>query len=343
MSGPPIFVVGSARSGTTLLYHSLLSSGDFAVYRTEPAAFDLLAPKFGSMSRPGNRKRLMEVWLRSYQFRLSGLDRGTLENRILRECRSYGDFLRIVMNELSQKQCVGRWAVWGPDNLLHITTIARDLPDALFVHMIRDGRDVALSLGKEGWIHPFPWDSNRALLVGALHWKWKLEQGRFYAQPIPSRYLEVRFENLVTRPQETLGTIGAFIGHDLNYATIAKTAIGTLSDPNSTFRHESTFSNPVGRWKNCLSPTDIASLESVIGDLLHELGYPLTSSLPVKRSFQVRAMQGLYPRYFGAVEWLRTHTPMGRFVSTARLRFDDEIESQDPRQENENQSGCFNA
>src|ERR1700675_905063 len=38
---PPVFVVGSARSGTTLLYHSLLSSGGFADYRTEPAVFDL--------------------------------------------------------------------------------------------------------------------------------------------------------------------------------------------------------------------------------------------------------------------------------------------------------------
>jgi hypothetical protein len=342
MSTSPVFVVGSARSGNTLLYDYLLSSGNFVVYRTEPAAFDLLAPKFGSLSKPGNRKRFVEAWLRSYQFRLSGLDRNVMENRILGECRSYGEFLRVVMTEIARKQRVERWAVWGPNNLLHIPAIAHDLPDALFVHMIRDGRDVALSLGKEGW-SPFFWDSGRAMLVGGLHWKWKVEQGRNYAKRIPPRYLEVHFEDLATRPQETLTKIGAFIGQDLKYADIVRTGVGTLINPNATFRNDIAPSSPVGRWRRYLSPTDVPNLESVIGDLLQELGYPLTFPRSLSKSFQIRIMQELYPKYFSAKEWSRSRTLLGRLVSTGRLRFDDEPARPCGEHTHENQSGLSNA
>src|SRR5690349_13992350 len=46
----PVFVLGCGRSGTTLLYHMLLSAGDFAVYRTESNAINLLEPRFGDLS-----------------------------------------------------------------------------------------------------------------------------------------------------------------------------------------------------------------------------------------------------------------------------------------------------
>ena len=59
----PVFVVGSARSGTTLLYHLLLSSGSFVNYRGEPAVFDLMLPKFGDPARRRNRERFPTLFL----------------------------------------------------------------------------------------------------------------------------------------------------------------------------------------------------------------------------------------------------------------------------------------
>src|ERR1700722_9515566 len=91
----PVFVLGCPRSGTTVLYHMLLSAGDFAVYRTESNVFNLLVPRFRGMRSPADRKELLEVWLRSKLFRVSGLDAGEIRARIMDECRSGGDFLRI--------------------------------------------------------------------------------------------------------------------------------------------------------------------------------------------------------------------------------------------------------
>jgi hypothetical protein len=154
----PIFVVGSARSGTTLLYRTLLSTGSFARFFGEPAIFDLLVPKFGDLSIARNRERLMNSWIGSKMHRASGLDAKLVRSRVLDECRSNADFLHILMQEVSTQQGVQRWAVWGPDNLLYMREIKSQVPDARFIHIIRDGREVALSMDTEGFIRPFAWD-----------------------------------------------------------------------------------------------------------------------------------------------------------------------------------------
>jgi hypothetical protein len=61
----PVFVLGCGRSGTTLLYHMLLSSGNFAVYRTESNVINLLEPRFGDLSGARNKRRLLDAWYNS--------------------------------------------------------------------------------------------------------------------------------------------------------------------------------------------------------------------------------------------------------------------------------------
>src|ERR1700733_3016069 len=103
-SKAPVFVLGSVRSGTTLLYHMLLSSGGFAIYRTESHAINLLEPRFGDLGKLENRKRLMKAWLDSKLFQVSGLDANSIKNKVLEECSNGGNFLRTVMEEIARKQ-----------------------------------------------------------------------------------------------------------------------------------------------------------------------------------------------------------------------------------------------
>jgi len=106
----PVFVLGSPRSGTTLLYSMLLSAGGFAVYLAESNVFNLLGPRFGDLRSRANRKRLLDAWLNSKLFLCSGLDAGHVRRRILEECQNGGDFLRIVMGEICELQGKQRWA-----------------------------------------------------------------------------------------------------------------------------------------------------------------------------------------------------------------------------------------
>src|SRR5215470_6395135 len=98
-SKAPVFVLGCGRSGTTLLYHMLLSSGNFAVYRTESNAINLLEPRFGDLSVRKNKEKLMDAWLDSKLFHVSGLDAEAITAKVLSdEVTNGGNFLRVMMS-----------------------------------------------------------------------------------------------------------------------------------------------------------------------------------------------------------------------------------------------------
>jgi len=332
----PVFVVGSARSGNTLLYHLLLASARFPVYRTEPAVFDLLVPRFGDFGELERRRALMGCWVRTKQFRRSGLNAEAITDKVLASVNTAGEFLRTVMDDIARAGGFRRWAVWGPDNLLYMPAIKRQIPNALFIHVIRDGRDVACALNRKEFIRPFPWDRKHRLYVSALHWMWKVQTGRRYGAEVGTDYMELSFEDLALHPEKALAKVSAFIGEDLDYDVIRSGKIGTLDVPNTSFGEEwqaGSFS-PVGRWQRQLSNCEISQLEGLISGLLAELGYPLSAPVSASGagaakatlSLRLRAARALYPRFYRLKEWLKVETPMGRFVNMNRLHLDESDE-----------------
>ncbi|MFZ0479247.1 MAG: sulfotransferase, partial [Terriglobales bacterium] len=224
--------MGCHRSGTNLLYDMLLSSGGFAIYRGLLPVYKSLVPRFGSMSKRSNRERILATWLRSKGFRRTGLQPEQISSRILNDCRTAGDFTRVVMDAIAAQQNVNRWAGYDADHVLHVAQIKRDIPNALFAHIIRDGRDIALSLKKMGGFTPLPWDRSESdsLVATALYWEWMVRRGREAGRSIPTDYIEIRYEDLVTHPRETLARLGTFIDHDLDYDRIQRASLGRLSE-----------------------------------------------------------------------------------------------------------------
>ena len=325
-SKAPVFVLGCGRSGTKLLYHTLLSAGGFAVYHAESNAFNLIGLRFGNLAQRENRRALMDHWLRSKLFDRSGLTREEIEPKILEECRNAGDFLRILMETIAHKQGVERWAECTPLHLLYLPLIKKLFPDALIVHIIRDGRDVTLSLDRIGWIKPLPWDKRRKLLAPAIFWRWIVGKGRRCGRAMGADYMEIHYEDVVEKPREAMARIGAFIEHDLDYDRIQQHAQGSMVDPNSSFRGDGkeTESNPVGRWKTVLSADQIAQIESLIADRLQEAGYePVTPAEKRRRSLAANLMGLLYPIYFDTKLWLKTYTPLAKTADIGRMGISD--------------------
>src|SRR5580700_8316141 len=102
----PVFIVGCTRSGSTLLYDTILSSGNFAVFRADSDVFNRIVPVFGDrrLRSKANRAKLMNMWLQSDHFKRTGLNAAEILDEILSDCRNAGDFLRIVMERTAQKQ-----------------------------------------------------------------------------------------------------------------------------------------------------------------------------------------------------------------------------------------------
>jgi len=317
----PVFVMGCHRSGTNLLYDMLLSAGGFAVYRGYLPVYKMLIPRFGSLDKFSNRRRLMQTWLRSKGFRRSGLDGSQLTASILQGCGTGGDFIRIVMDEIARQQKVSRWAVYDPDNVLHVAKIKADIPNALFVHIIRDGRDITLSLKKMGGFRPLPWDrGSRSLLATAMYWEWMVRKGQQYGRAIPRDYIEVHYEDLVRDPRPTLNFLGEFLDHDLDYDRILSRGLGRLSESNSSFLEEAeaATTQPVNRWKERLSLDQIAALESLVGRTLQNLGYELTHET-ARVDFLKKYLRTVYPTFLDVKLWLKLNTPLGRLSNLSAL------------------------
>ena len=125
----------------------LLSAGNFAVYRTESNVFNVLEPRAGDLAKESNRRELLKL-------------------------------LRTYMELIARRQGVERWADCTPEHILYLERIQQTIPDALVIHVIRDGRDVALSTEKQKWIRPFFWDKGGELLAAAMFWEWMVFNGR---------------------------------------------------------------------------------------------------------------------------------------------------------------------
>ena len=315
----PVFVVGSPRSGTTLFYNMLLSSGDFAVYLAESNVFNMLGPRFGNLRTRADREKLLNVWLASKLFRATGLEKDEVVPAILEHCNDAGDFLRTVMEAMARRQGMQRWAENGVE--AHIPTIKAFIPDALIVHMIRDGRDVATSLHNSRYVRTLPWKSQISLVGAGVYWEWVVGRTCEHGRPLGNDYLEVHFENLINDPQETLATVGRFLDHEMDYNRIREIGYGSVSKPNTHFGAElkTPHFSPIGRWKKAFSAPELRRFECMIGPTLTAQGYALSNDgEQLQMTGEMRATRQLYRTLFESklrvknhplMRWLRPLTP----------------------------------
>ncbi|MGA7909685.1 MAG: sulfotransferase [Candidatus Sulfotelmatobacter sp.] len=311
----PVFVLGCPRSGTTLLYDMLLSAGGFAVYLAESNVFNVLALRFGDLSVRGNREKLLRAWLGSKLFRASGLEARQIEKKVLEECHHAGDFLRIVMDEIARMQGMRRWAENSPESLLHLPLIKKLIPRALVIHIVRDGRAVAMSLEKLRYVRPFPWEERQSLIGAGVYWEWMVQRGRRYGALLGPDYLEVRFEDLVTSPQPTLNQIGTFIDHELDYGRILQVAYGSVARPNTSFRTEAVGENfnPVHRWQTSFPPDQLLRFEMLLGDTLGQVGYRRMTDGPSRDlRAELKATRLVHRSYFEGKLWFKRNALIRR-------------------------------
>lgn len=282
---PAPFVVGVARSGTTLLRLMLDAHPELAI-PPETHFVPRLAERCGTGDRE-SAACVLEALATDPRWPDFGLDREALGRRLeALESFTLGGGLRAFYQLYAGRFGKARWGDKTPRYLIRMSLIQQLLPEARFVHLIRDGRDIWLSL--------------RALSFGpdsvetaAADWASRIARARTQARTLPF-YMEVRYEDLVLEPEATLRRICEFLDltwdpvmldyHDRAAARLAE--LQDVSDPatgrvakgvNRQRIHALTGVPPqaerVGRWRAELEGGERQRYEGIAGALLRELGY----------------------------------------------------------------------
>jgi hypothetical protein len=314
----PVFIVGCPRSGTTLLYSMLVAAGGFACYRKETHFYEI-APRFPDLASPAARDRFLREFLAGYLGHVPGLAVEPMIRAALDESTTTGQFLPHLMARITEAQRMDRWLEGTPAHVLWMKAIKASVPDALFVHVIRDGRDCALSTARQHWAAPLGLDRRRGTGVAALYWEWMVRAGRAYGRRNAADYDEVRFEALVGEPQRALERVGRFIGQTLDFERITQGRVHALKRPNTSFREERARGafNPVGRWKAPDVADDVAVCERLVGPYLDSLEYE--RAFPKERAgLTEMRMRLMYMTYFRMKHVAKAHTPLGRVLTSSR-------------------------
>lgn len=311
----PLFIVGAPRSGTTLLYHIMLSTGEFPVYMAESKVLDCWG-RYGSLDDETNRERFLADFLTSRQFARSGLDAAEFRQKVARRVENYTDFLRLLMDEMARDQGKDRWIEKTPDHVWHLHRLAEAFENAKFIHLVRDGRDVALSIRRLGWTRTVGPNRTLQLVAAGKWWETDVARGRCSGVDLGDRYLEVRYEDLVEELDQTMLSVRAFAGIRSRIPLDEPDRPDYVGSSNSAFDAptEGISTAAVGRWRRRLEDDEAVNLCHAIADPLDRLGY---GGCDLSGDPDTRTQ--IFARSYGALRklWrlLKSRTPLARVAS----------------------------
>lgn len=269
--GPPILVLGVRRSGTTLLRvmldrHSEVAVPDESYFVPQLADRHLRRVDPDAFVDDLRRIDTLAEW---------NVPLDKVRTR-LRRGMPIGAAIATVYAVYAEERGKERWGDKTPMYMQNLHLLERLFPDALFVHLIRDGRDAATSflsmpkdLMTETWMQP------ESVAEFACQWRAEVKAARRLGWRVGgSRYLEVRYEELVQDVETVLRRISTFAL--LPYEPRMVDYVGKV-EGSSAKPHQQSLNRPptVGLrdWRLQMSPEEVGAFEQVAGDLLGELGY----------------------------------------------------------------------
>ena len=266
----PVIVLGVSRSGTTLLRVILDRSPGLAI-PDESFFVPLLARRHGKTI---DAESFLDDLARIPTIRDWGLAVADVAPRI-RSGMSIGEAIAAVYETYAAAVGKPRWGDKTPMYMRHLPLLDRLFPDAQYVHLIRDGRDAALSFLQmpEGtftrtWAHP------RTPAQFACLWRKEVADARALGRRLgASRYHEVRYEELVASPESVVRGICDFAATPFEPAMLDYAGAVDVSAKPHQQRLLTPPTSGVRSWREDLPAGDVDAFEAVAGDLLAELGY----------------------------------------------------------------------
>ena len=257
---PPIFVGGAGRSGTTLLRVILDSHSHIACgpeLKVIPSIAMLWA-EFQTTYAP---------YLAQSKIGETDID------------RAFRVFIASLIASLRRESGKPRIAEKTPNNVFFFRHLHRMFPNASYVHMVRDGRDVVASLLTMDWKGPDgqPLEYTKDARLGARYWANSIVAARQFAHATKgrSRYCELRYENLIAAPEPCLRALFDFLGESWEPGVLAfherERALGIESNDDAVTRP--IYRTSIGRWRTELTAEQRQAVKEEAGNVLLELRY----------------------------------------------------------------------
>lgn len=282
----PIFIIGSGRSGTTLLRQILSAHPN--IHICQEAGFFL-----GSQFVPSraNTNDWMECYFRSYFFAGLNIDAQVIRKELTEKLgypvsREYmTDAYRAIMRCVARKYRKTRYGDKTPLNSLYLERIFKDFPNATVIHMVRDPRATIYSLSK------MPWASG-SIIFNTWYYYTQISKIGLYGD----RILEIRLEDLVTDTKETLERILQFVGEPWHDAVMRHTEYAPVSDMRRHYWLSDTMRPvhlPENQWLKKLDPAWIWFIEKFNSRLMKRYGYAKADNFTVHPSIGILRLYAL--------------------------------------------------
>ncbi len=269
----PFFIVGTPRSGTTLLQAMFMTlPGVFFPPETHFLPIALRCERrHGPLSTPAGREAMIEQVLEVAARHELPVDAEALAAE-LRACPgTRGDLLDALLWHMQSRQpgC-RRLGEKSPAHLVFVPELLETFPDAAAITIVRDARDVALSQEALG----------RSTLQAALGWRRDQRLHARYAAELPAdRYACVRYEDLVREPERELRRLCAFLGETFDPAMLRpherREAGFAAAETHKARTLEPLTASRIGRYRTEMTPAGIALVEAVAAGELVANGYAL--------------------------------------------------------------------
>jgi hypothetical protein len=290
----PIFIVGVHRSGTTLLRYMLSSSRRIYI----PPESDFI-PRFFRRDPTGDLKEarissILDTIFTRYRFAREWKGDPPLARTFAQALpkSTPSAFLNALYHQYAQQYGAVRWGDKTPIYTSYIDLIHEILPQAQFAHLIRDGRDVAVSMLDKWGEGEFHID----IYFAARDWVRRVRQAQASGARLGrDLYYELRYERLVHDPERELRALCDFLGEPYVRAMgqphrLARKRLG----PNSFSApvRQPPNSSRVGRWRRDMSAADQRLFDYVAGDLLAELAYERQQQelMPLREQVRLAAL-----------------------------------------------------
>lgn len=271
---PPVFITGYMRSGTTLLGNIVDRHPAIAVFIESffiPRYF-FTQPLFWPLGRDQNYLRLARCIVDERRSQRNGVTMGDSGDLLANE-RTLPALIDALFLQWAMSRGKQRWADKSPGYISKISVLDRMFPDARFVHIVRDGRDVWLSVKKLGW--------QTDVVKVATDWSKTVSHARRYgASMSPGRYLEVGYERLVAFPEEEARRIAAFLDEPYDRTMVQPDEEGPGNPALDGWPGVDKAIDPENtrKWKKQLSDYELAAFDLCAGELLQSLGYEVPAA-----------------------------------------------------------------